>query len=53
MTQMLKRGGEREPNVNQSETEGDDHSESSLSNYTRTEDIRNMFAKTPAGVAEL
>jgi hypothetical protein len=44
--------GARAPAVLKQESLDDDLSDSSLSNYTQTEDIRKMFAKTPAGIAE-
>ena len=34
------------------EVSDNDVSTSSLSNYTHTDDIRKMFAKTPAGLAD-
>lgn len=43
---------ERAPAVLKQESLDDNLSDSSLSNYTQTEDIRKMFAKTPAGMAE-
>ena len=44
--------GVRAPAVLKQESLDDNLSDSSLSNYTQTEDIRKMFAKTPAGMAE-
>jgi hypothetical protein len=58
MTHILKNGAPEDDQTSSSaeeeEEEGEaaqDISESSLSNYTHTDDIRKMFAKSPADLA--
>ena len=53
MTHVLKQSTEDDQTSSSDEENGDGQgiSDSSLSNYTHTEDVRRMFAKSPADLA--